>query len=559
MEKDGLKKQIFDEVQSQFEAKLREAKRQKTEAEEELETASERWRVERRRLNSEIDRLETALTDAKETPRRKGDSKAGIDPAEVAKIQATAEEKLRNAATEWETERTKLRSQVSRLERAVADTIERSNNPIRSTQPLREHYEARIDDALRQQTEIEQQYLRAKAEWDEDKKKLTGELIKLRRLSPGSKALEAKEKLERSRGRKESIEEARIRDLETRLVEANAEIERYHQAAINAREETRNQFQPRLEEAYRERVKAEDTLAAAAQKWETEKQQLNDQLAQLQQAVVHAKKSSKAQDSDLELEVEELTRAKTSLEAERRHLRSEIEKLERRLAERTDLEEQLTNATKRWDNERGQLQQEIKELQQSKSSTQDKTQAEKELQTQRENWSAERRKLSSEIERLERAAAEAGKSVKQLEADKKALEEERVKQGKEAREALSSEALEKLRKQYEQKLQEVIAQKTKLAAELETTGATLKSERAKFAEEVSKSKTATNGNGKSTNGGLIDAEVTRIEGMIRDITTLIDDPATELSTVIRKNVEKAELDAYLKGILYSLGRGKAMP
>jgi len=559
MEKDGLKKQIFDEVQSQFEAKLREAKRQKTEAEEELETASERWRVERRRLNSEIDRLENALADAKETPRRKGDTKAGIDPAEVAKIQAVADEKLRNAATEWETERTKLRSQVSRLERAVADTIERSNNPIRSTQPLREHYEARIDDALRQQTEIEQQFLRAKAEWDEEKKKLTGELIRLRRLGPGSKALEAKEKIERSRGRKESIEEARIRDLETRLVEANTEIQRYHQAAASAREETRNQFQPRLEEAYRERVKAEDTLAAAAQKWEIEKQQLNDQMAQLQQTVVNAKKSSKAQDSDLELEVEELTRTKTSLEAERRHLRSEIEKLERRLAERTDLEEQLANATKRWDKERGQLQQEIKELQESKSSTHDKTQAEKELETQRENWSAERRKLSSEIERLERAASDAGRSVKQLEADKKALEEERTKRSTEARETVSSQVVEQLRKQYDQKLQEMIAQKTKLASELETAGATLKSERAKFAEEVSKSKAAGVGNGKGTAGGLIDAEVTRIEGMIRDITTLIDDPATELSTVIRKNVEKAELDAYLKGILYSLGRGKAMP
>src|SRR5215510_6466435 len=100
MEKDGLKKQIFDEVQSQFEAKLREAKRQKTEAEEELESASERWRTERRRLNSEIDRLESALTEAKDSPRRKGDAKAGIDPAEVAKIQAAAEERLRGAAME---------------------------------------------------------------------------------------------------------------------------------------------------------------------------------------------------------------------------------------------------------------------------------------------------------------------------------------------------------------------------------------------------------------------------------------------------------------------------
>ena len=44
--------------------------------------------------------------------------------------------------------------------------------------------------------------------------------------------------------------------------------------------------------------------------------------------------------------------------------------------------------------------------------------------------------------------------------------------------------------------------------------------------------------------------------VIGAIVHLIDNPETELSTVIRKNVERAELDAYLKGILFSLGRGK---
>jgi hypothetical protein len=58
--------------------------------------------------------------------------------------------------------------------------------------------------------------------------------------------------------------------------------------------------------------------------------------------------------------------------------------------------------------------------------------------------------------------------------------------------------------------------------------------------------------------GTIDAEVERVEEMISTIAELIDNPETELSTVIRKNVERAELDAYLKGILFSLGRGKGL-
>ena len=48
-------------------------------------------------------------------------SKAGaIDPQAIAKLQSAAEEKLKSAEAEWETERNRLTSQVSRLERAVA-------------------------------------------------------------------------------------------------------------------------------------------------------------------------------------------------------------------------------------------------------------------------------------------------------------------------------------------------------------------------------------------------------------------------------------------------------
>jgi predicted nuclease with TOPRIM domain len=47
-------------------------------------------------------------------------------------------------------------------------------------------------------------------------------------------------------------------------------------------------------------------------------------------------------------------------------------------------------------------------------------------------------------------------------------------------------------------------------------------------------------------------EVARVDGLIKEISALIEDPATELSTVIRKNVERAELESYLKGIQFAL-------
>jgi hypothetical protein len=50
----------------------------------------------------------------------------------------------------------------------------------------------------------------------------------------------------------------------------------------------------------------------------------------------------------------------------------------------------------------------------------------------------------------------------------------------------------------------------------------------------------------------LQAEVHRVEESIRNISVIIDAPETELSIVIRKNVERAELEAYLKGIKFAV-------
>ena len=49
---------------------------------------------------------------------------------------------------------------------------------------------------------------------------------------------------------------------------------------------------------------------------------------------------------------------------------------------------------------------------------------------------------------------------------------------------------------------------------------------------------------------LVVAEEVRVEELIRELSLLIDDPGTELSAVIRKTVERAQLDFYLKGLRF---------
>jgi hypothetical protein len=56
--------------------------------------------------------------------------------------------------------------------------------------------------------------------------------------------------------------------------------------------------------------------------------------------------------------------------------------------------------------------------------------------------------------------------------------------------------------------------------------------------------------GGSPDGDSILGEITRVEGLIQAISQIVEDPETELSIVIRKNVERAELESYLRGLRF---------
>ncbi len=472
MDKELSRRQIVEEVQAQYEKKLREAKQQKSQAEEELETASERWRNERRKLNAEIDRLEGALAEAKAPSKRKGATATGVEAEEIAKIKTAAEERFNTASGEWKSERTHLESQVSRLEEALVEALERSSNPIRSVQPIKENFERQLSQSERDRIDLEQEYLRAKAVWDEEKKKLTGELIKLRRMSP--KALEVKEKIERLHGRKESVEETRIKELEEKLEQANTEIQKYHQASLRAKEETkslniriaqlqeapaarkltelahsedftkeredlesqirrlkrqvteakddaRTEFETRLERAARERIAVEDQLAASTQKWETERRQFTSKIAELERSA----DASQASADKLARLQKQLASNTEAWETERGQLNSQINELRRNLTaaktaeaaartatdQREELEERLAAHTKEWNTQRRELTSEIAELKQALT----------DATAGNDDWRTERRELKTEITELQESLAEA-----QASSDKRAKIEERL-------------------------------------------------------------------------------------------------------------------------------------
>ena len=411
---------------------------------EDMEEESERWRTEKRRLNAEIDKLENALADAKGTPgRKRAAAPAGkpdaMDPVALAKIQEAAEQTVKHAREEWERERAKLISEINRLEGAVADAIARASNPLRVTQPVKEQFEVELNRAAKEKTEVEQAFLRAKTQWEQEKLKMTREMVKLRsaaqimgRPVPNDDSLESN---------------PNVRDLEGHLKDNLAQWN-----------------------AERSRLIAQvQKLEEAARHWDAERRQLNTHAGQLQQAFMQAE--AKIQSYEV------AARKQNPLEAQ-------VEELKR---EKDTVQRQSMQARMVWDEER--------------------------------------HKLSTQIEQLEQQLLRVSDS----------------------RDPVSNEVVDQLRLQYEKKLQEAIQQKTQLAEELQRASKLLETERARLSA-------APKGTGTTLDNDAIAAEVARVESQLNEIVAIIDNPNTELSTVIRKNVEKAELDAYLKGILFTVGK-----
>jgi hypothetical protein len=584
MDKENLRKELYEEIQLQFETKLREAKREKSQLEEEIESASEKWRAERRRLNSEIDRLESKLTETRETRRKAPDPKAGkaVDPQEIAKIQAAAEEKVKKAAQGFESEREKLQAEVSRLQRGIADLIERSNNPLRSNQVEKERYETRLDDALKGKRLAEDTLLAAKADWEQEKLKLVAETVKLRRPAPAAAAEKP-----RSGGRDDVFGQQLEKKLDETLRSRDKLADEFDKVKVQARfkQEELDALTLQLDQSKKERANLEKQLRELSK---TPAQvSVNQGPSADVTALTDQLDKSEKERASLERQVRESSRAQEKLERELDKARQspvamkeaqsgEIERLKEDLRnaraetkqaagqadearataskERAAFEKQIRDASAQQER----LSRELDKMKQSpagsrasqapQSDSAEIARIKQEYQSSQAEarlaGAAARQQHNAELTRINEELMAARQRITQLEAGNPSGNAEPV----------NSEIVEQLRQQYDERMQAMIGEKTQLSDELRNVTSRLEEERLKLGSDG-------NGSGSSNNGTstqVIDAEVERIQEMIAGIAKLIDDPETELSTVIRKNVERAELDAYLKGILFSLGRGTGL-
>jgi DNA repair exonuclease SbcCD ATPase subunit len=206
------------------------------------------------------------------------------------------------------------------------------------------------------------------------------------------------------------------------------------------------------------------------------------------------------------------------------------------------------------------------------------------LESSRQEWSAERDQLNQEIERLKQTIGERDTERARLVADcdrlgqlleqSKSENQQAVVESDEAAaialerqvatatSRLRAELTAKFEKEtakFESEKARLVAERNRaqqrlaeaaadyeqqMAAELDG----LRSQLEKTAKEAAAVQVHTPA--ASADSESIRTEASRIEGLIKEISKVVEDPETELSVVIRKNVERAELESYLRGLRF---------
>jgi hypothetical protein len=539
MELEALRKQLSEEIATQFDAKLREAKRQKSQIEEEFELSAEKWRTERRRLNSEIDRLEAALAEARQSGRDSSETRTDVtvDPQEIIRLQAAADEKLREAGQAWEKEKARLQAEISRLQESIAELIERTNNPLRANPNERGKMELKYDDALRAKRHAEESLVKAKAEWEAEKLTLIAETAKLPKSpTPSIVARKVDELADKRFQEAERLRVSLVSDLE----KARLEVSRLKEAHAAELQEFNARF------------------SAAKTQWDAEKLNLENAATKLRQTPAPIA-APRAEDEQLAKRLKEAESLRAGLAADLEKARQEIAKLnEMHLAEKAKWEAEKLNLV----NENTKLrqapaptaprkddEQTIKRLQEAEKSragvTADLEKARNEIAKLKETHSAELQDLTG---RYIKTRSDLEKQVQESEEARTKLQKdlEKALQASASQDGTPSEEVARLRSELDLATKENIqlSEKVKLAAAQSNGGAP--------------NPGGANGAVSTLDSATIEEEVKRVEELTAEIEKLIDNPDTELATVIRKNVERAGLESYLKGILFSLGRGKKL-
>jgi class 3 adenylate cyclase len=307
---DVANEQLVEEVQQHFEARLKESRRQKELLEEELESSREHWRVERRRLGSEIEELEAEVERLREASSQQASddlhAQVRFQLEEALHAKGQAEQELIGSQARWEIERKRLKSQIDSLHGAALEAMELTNNPARLALAVREQVDARLKDA---KTDWQ-------LEWEAERRRLNAEIERLKRLGnvddrkeaarravlqqmgrmPGGSPAKSGEEIRREYDAAKTRWDGEREQLTLRTQQLERQIQS-NKDAIRQEvfHELRSQYEPKIAAYEHERKRTRDDLEALDAQMADERQRLMSRIEHLEQAIPEAQEAARAQ------------------------------------------------------------------------------------------------------------------------------------------------------------------------------------------------------------------------------------------------------------------------
>jgi class 3 adenylate cyclase len=362
---DEAEEQLLEEVQKQFEAKLRDLRRQKDEIETELESSRDQWRAERRRLTGEIEELEAEVERSKEGAAKgaSADLQAQIryQLEESNRTKQQMEKEVAAAQARWEAERARFQSQIDSLQGAALQAMEQTHNPARLALAVREQVEVRLKDAKkdwelqwdgerrRLQSEIE--YLKKVGNTDDQREAARRAVLQKLGKAPTARAVKSAEEWQRDFDAERSKFDTERDDLRNKVQQLERQV-RHNRDEIRQEvySEMRAQYEPKLEAYEHERKRLRDDLESVSVQLAQERQRLSTRIEQLENSIPDAQEAVRKQmgaelQADFESRIEEANRMRLRTERRAQDAAEEAEAALRRASrEIARLQEELKEA-----------------------------------------------------------------------------------------------------------------------------------------------------------------------------------------------------------------------
>ena len=368
---EGATQQLIEQVQTKYELKLKDLKKQQEQLEEDFETARDQWRAERRNLNAEIEQLEENAERARQAAQAQASedlqSEIRFQLEEAIRARQQMEQDLAAAQQRFETEKNNLKAQITAMQASAVEAMERSNNPARLAMAVNEKLEGRIAEAKQEWN----------LQWEGERRRFTAEIERLKKANSPSILEEKKEAARRAilermgklpagsarpAGKttdqwQKELEDAKIA-WETEKEQLNLKIKKLEMELQRATDtlrteifqEMRAQYEPRLQEANSARQRLELEVQSLSAELTTERTRLNSRIENFEKALPEAQEAARKQvlaelQVQFDVKLEEANRVRSRLERKHQDATEQAEsELRRARKQIASLEEQLKEA-----------------------------------------------------------------------------------------------------------------------------------------------------------------------------------------------------------------------